>query len=88
MVSSWKQFWASEERIALILCLLGIAFGLTIGNFIKDWAESFHSIEIFSYQIPLLISFGTVVGLDVRIISVVAIWTVLRGGLTTYDRSQ
>jgi hypothetical protein len=84
MISSWKQFWLSEERIGILLCLLGIAVGLTIGYFIKDGATSFHSIEIFSYQIPSLMSFGVVVGLDVQIISVVAIWIALKRNSKLY----
>jgi hypothetical protein len=84
MISSWKQFWSSEQKTGLSLCLLGMAFGLTIGNFIKDWAASFHSIEIFSYQIPPLISFGIAVGLAVQLSSVLLSWITLYGGTELY----
>jgi hypothetical protein len=70
MISSWKEFWLSEKKIGLSLCLLGMVFGLTIGNFIKDWAASFHSIEILNYQILSLISFGIAIGLSIQIASV------------------
>jgi hypothetical protein len=78
MTSNWKQFWLSEQRTAILVCLPGVAVGLTIGFFIEDWAESFHSIEIFSYQIPSPILFGAVVSLDVHIFSVMAIWSTLK----------
>jgi hypothetical protein len=86
MTSSWKQFWSSEERKTRSLCLLGMLLGLTIGMFSKDWTESFYSIgqnprfaiEIFGHRIPSFISFGAVVGLDIQIISVVAIWIALK----------
>ncbi len=92
MISSWHQFWSSEERITRSLCLLGLLFGLTIGNLIKDGAESFLSIgqspsfavEIFGYQIPSIVTFGAVVGLDIQIISVVAIWIVLNRNSKLY----
>jgi hypothetical protein len=84
MIDSWKQFWSSEGRIGLSLCLLGIAFGLTIGAFSKDWAESFHSIEIFSYQIPQLISFGIAAGFAVQMASVLLSWITLYRGTELY----
>ena len=73
MVNSWKQFWSSEGRIGSLLCLLGIVFGLTIGVFSKDWAESFHSIEIVGYHIPPPLSFGIAAGLAVQLVSVLSI---------------
>jgi hypothetical protein len=85
MLSSWKQFWSNEEeRIGILLCLLGIAFGLTIGYFIKDRAASFHSIEIFSYQLSSLISFGIAVSLAVQMSSVLLSWITLYGGTELY----
>jgi hypothetical protein len=84
MISSWKQSRSSEESGRLLLCLLGISIGLAIGIFSKDWAESFHSIEIFGDQIPSPISFGAVVGLDIHIISVVAIWIALKRNSKLY----
>jgi hypothetical protein len=78
------QFQLSDNKIALLLCLLGIAFGLTIGNFIKDGADSFHSIEIFNYQIPPLISFGITAGLAVQLASVLLSWITLYGGTELY----
>jgi hypothetical protein len=84
MINSWKQFWSSEERIGLSLCLLGIVFGLTIGVFSKDWAESFRSIEIFSYQIPQLISFGIAAGFAVQLASILLSWITLYGGTELY----
>lgn len=92
MTSSRKQSRSREERLSLSLCLLGILLGLTIGYFIKDWAASFQSIgqsprfaiEIFGYQIPSLLSFGAVVGLDIQIVSVVAIWIVLNRNAKLY----
>jgi hypothetical protein len=77
MIDSWKQFWSSEERIGLSLCLLGIVFGLTIGVFSKDWAESFYSIEIIGYHIPPPLSFGITAGLTVQTVSVLSIWIVM-----------
>jgi hypothetical protein len=77
MISSWKQFWSSEERIGLSLCLLGMIFGLTIGVFSKDWAKSFHSIELMGYQIPPPLSFGIIAGFAVQIVSVLSIWIVM-----------
>jgi hypothetical protein len=84
MIDSWQQFWSSEERIALSLCLLGVAFGLTIGIFSKDLSESFHSIEIFNYQITSLISFGIAAGLIVQLASVLLSWITLYGGTELY----
>jgi hypothetical protein len=84
MINSWKQFWLIEERMGSSLCLLGIVFGLTIGAFSKDWAESFHSIEIFNYQIPPLISFGIAAGLAVQLVSVLLSWITLYGGTELY----
>jgi hypothetical protein len=46
---------------------------LTIGNFIKDGAESFHSIELVGYHIPPPLSFGITAGLAVQIVSVLSI---------------
>jgi hypothetical protein len=73
MISSWKQFWSSEERIVLPLCLLGIAFGLAIGIISKDWAESFRSIELVGYHIPTPLSFGITAGFTVQIVSFLSI---------------
>jgi hypothetical protein len=92
MISNWKQFWSSEQSITLSLCLLGMLLGLTIGIASKDWAESFHSIgqnprfanEIFGCQIPPLISFGAVFGLNIQIISVVSIWIALNRNSKLY----
>ena len=84
MISSWKQFWFNEGRIGLSLCLLGVVFGLTIGYFTKDWAESSHSIQIFNYQIPPLISFGIASGLAVQLASVLLSWITLYGGTELY----
>jgi hypothetical protein len=84
MIDSWKQFWSGEERIGISLCLLGIAFGSIVGIFSKDWAESFHSIEIFSYPIPPLISFGIAAGLAVQLVSVLLSWITLYGGTELY----
>jgi hypothetical protein len=78
------QLQLSENRITLILCWLGIAFGLTIGYFIKDGAESFQSIKIFSYQIPSFISFGIAIGLAVQLASVLLSWIMLYGGTKLY----
>jgi hypothetical protein len=79
------QFQLNENKIALLLCLLGIAIGLTIGIFIKDGTASFHmighishfAIEIIGYQIPSLILFGAIVGLMTQIISVWLSWLTL-----------
>jgi hypothetical protein len=84
MINSWKQFWSSEESTVILLCLLGMLLGLTIGNFVKDSAASFRSIKVIDYQIPDPISFGAVVGLDIQIISVVAIWIVLNRNSKLY----
>jgi hypothetical protein len=73
-----------RERILLSLCLLGAAFGLTIRIFSKDWGESFHSIQIFNYQIPQLISFGIAAGLAVQLASVLLSWITLYGGTELY----
>ena len=79
------QFQLNENRIILLLCCLGIVFGLTIGYFIKDGAESFNSIEIFDkYQIPALISFGLIVGLATQIVSVLLSWVTLDRGNESY----
>jgi hypothetical protein len=85
MLSSWKQFWLSEERIGILLCFLGIAIGLTIGYFIKDGSASFHSIEIFNYQLSSLFLFGIVVGLAVQLVSVLLIWIVLNWNSKLYN---
>jgi hypothetical protein len=77
MIDSWKQFWSSEGRIALSLCLLGVAFGLTIGIFSKDWGESFNSIEIFGYQFLSPILFGAVVALATQIVSILLSWVAI-----------
>jgi hypothetical protein len=78
MINNWKQFWSSEERTVILLCLLGMLLGLTIGNFIKDGAASFQSIRLVGYQIPSLISFGAMVGLAVQLVSTVLIRIVLK----------
>jgi hypothetical protein len=88
MINSWKQFWSSEERIGLLLCLLGTVFGLTIGAFSKDWAESFYSIEIFSYPIPSLISFGIAAGLAVQLASVFLSWITLYWSTKLYQNAD
>jgi hypothetical protein len=77
MIDSWKQFWSSEESRGFSLCLLGIIFGLTIGVFSKDWAESFHSVEVIGYHIPPPLSFGITAGFAVQIVSVLSIRSVL-----------
>jgi hypothetical protein len=88
MTSSWGKFWSSGEKIGLLLCLLGIAFGLTIGIFSKNCAESFHSIEIFSYQIPSLISFGITAGLTIQLASVLLSWTTLHWSIKLYQNTN
>jgi hypothetical protein len=77
MINSWKQFWSSEERIGLSLCSLGILFGLTIGVFSKDWAESFHSIELIGYHIPSPLAFGITAGFAVQVVSALSIRIVM-----------
>jgi hypothetical protein len=74
MTNSWKQFWSIQEIVTLSLCSLGIAFGLTIGIFSKDWAESFYSIEVIGYHIPPPLSFGITAGLTVQTVSVLSMW--------------
>jgi hypothetical protein len=83
MISSWKS-WLNEDRTVLSLCSLGIVFGLAIGYFIKDWAGSFHSIEIFGYQITPLISFGIAAGLSIQAISILFSWVALSRGTELY----
>jgi hypothetical protein len=78
MINSWKQFWSSEESTVILLCLLGMLLGLTIGNFVKDSAASFQSMMLVGYQIPSLISFGAMVGLAVQLVSTVLIRIVLK----------
>jgi hypothetical protein len=85
MIDSWKQFWFSEQSVGRSLCLLGVAFGLIVGIFCKDWAESFRSIQLIGYRIPPLVSFGAAIGLDVLIISVVAIWIALNRNSKLYE---
>ncbi len=80
MIDIWKQFWSGEGRIALSLCLLGMAFGLTIGIFNKDWGDSFQSIEIFGYQFSSPILFGAVVALATQIVSILLSWVPLYQG--------
>ncbi|WP_310488463.1 hypothetical protein [Chamaesiphon sp. VAR_69_metabat_338] len=85
MINSWKQLWFSEESIGRSLCLLGVALGLAVGIFCKDWAESFHSIghsphfmnDLIGYQIPSLISFGIAGGLTIQLVSVLLSWATL-----------
>ena len=83
MINDWKQFWSVEH----ILVLLGTVFGLAIGYFIKDGAESFHSIDIFSYPIPPLISFGTAAGLAVQLVSVFLSWITLYWSTKLYQNT-
>jgi hypothetical protein len=85
MIDSWKQFWSSEERILLSLCLSGAAFGLTIGTIGKDWGESFPSIELIGYDIPPPLSFGITAGVAVQTIGVVAMWVALNRNNKLYD---
>jgi hypothetical protein len=82
------QFQLNDNKVALILCLLGIAFGLAIGNFIKDEANSFHSVEIASYVIPPLISFGLAAGLAVQLASVFLSWTTLYWSNNLYQNTD
>ena len=84
MVNSCNQFWSSEGRIGSSLCLLGVVFGLTIGVFSKDWAESFHSIEVIGYHIPPPLSFGIAISLAVQLASVLSSWITLYGGTELY----
>jgi hypothetical protein len=84
MISSWKS-WLNEDRDVLLLCLLGIVFGFAIGYFIKDWAISFHSFEIFGCQIPSMMSFGAVISLAIQILGVAASWVALKQNSKFYD---
>jgi Na+/glutamate symporter len=69
MISSWKEFWLSEQRIYIVLCLAGTLVGLITGNAVAGWSEYFPTIEIFNkYQIPALISFGMIVALATQIV--------------------
>lgn len=87
------QFQLNENRINFLLCILGIVFGLNIGYFIKDGAESFRSIghnphfenEIFNNQIASLISFGIAAGIAVQVVSVLLIWIVMAWNIKQYD---
>jgi hypothetical protein len=81
MISSWKQFWLSEQRGYILLFLVGILFGLITGNAIARWVEYFPVIEIFNkYQIPALMSFGIIVALATQIVSVLLSWVMLDRG--------
>lgn len=84
MINSWKQFWSSEERIVLSLCLLGVLFGSTIGVFSKDWGDYFRSIELIGYQIPSVISFGIIVSLAIQLTSILLSWIALVRGTDFY----
>jgi hypothetical protein len=78
MINSWKEFWLSEQRIFIILCLAGALVGLIIGSAVAGWSEYFPAIEIFNkYQIPALILFGTIVSLATQIVSVWFSWVML-----------
>jgi hypothetical protein len=78
MINSWKEFWLSEQRISIVLCLAGILFGLITGTAIAGRSEYFPVIEIFNkYQIPALISFGMIVALATQIVSVLLSWVML-----------
>ncbi len=78
------QFHPNENRITFLLWLMGMVFGLSTGYFIKDGAESFHSIQIFNYQIPQLISFGMTVSLAIQLVSVLLSWMALNRGTEFY----
>jgi hypothetical protein len=70
MISSWKQVLSTDN----IIILLSITFGLTIGYFIQEGAESFNWIEIVGYQIPSFITFGVIAGLTIQTVSVLSSW--------------
>jgi hypothetical protein len=78
MINSWKEFWLSEQRIFIILCLAGILVGLITGSAVAGWSEYFPVIEIFNEnQILKLISFGMIVALITQIVSVFLSWVML-----------
>jgi hypothetical protein len=78
MINSWKEFWLSEQRIFIILCLAGALVGLITGSAVAGWSEYFPSIEIFNEnQILKLISFGMIVALVTQIVSVFLSWVML-----------
>jgi hypothetical protein len=78
MINSWKEFWLSEQRIFIILCLAGALVGLITGSAVARWSEYFPSIEIFNEnQILKLISFGMIVALATQIVSVFLSWVML-----------
>ena len=64
--------------------MLGVAVGLAIGTFSKNWGESFQSIEVIGYHISALISFGIAAGLAVQLASVLLSWTTLYRGTESY----
>jgi hypothetical protein len=81
MISSWKEFWLSEQRIYIVLCLAGTLVGLITGSGVAGLSEYFPVIEIFNkYQIPALISFGMIVALATQIVSVLLSWFMLDRG--------
>jgi hypothetical protein len=78
MINSWKEFWLSEQRIFIILCLAGALVGLITGSTVAGWSEYFPEIEIFNEnQILKLISFGVIVALVTQIVSVFLSWVML-----------
>jgi hypothetical protein len=78
MINSWKEFWLSEQRIFIILCLAGALVGLITGSAVAGWSEYFPAIEIFNEnQILKLISFGMIVALITQIVSVFLSWVML-----------
>jgi hypothetical protein len=86
MISSWKEFWLSEQKIYIVLCLAGILVGLITGTAVAGWSEYFPPTEIFNkYQIPALISFGIVAGFAVQLVSVLLIWIVLNWNSKLYN---